>query len=142
MRASSLAVCHHQDGKSKLFYGIVLSAYCAGQIIGSVSLGAAAPRWGFRATLFASLAVECLGYVAYSLTANAYVILVSRLVAGIGAGTSRAHCGVTPLYGAQQSCLALQATSPSRVLSSPSMWTQATELVGLPLSRPRRHSAL
>ena len=43
-----------QDGRTKLFYGIVLSSYCVGQIIGAVVLGSGAARMGYKLVLFAS----------------------------------------------------------------------------------------
>lgn len=82
-----------QDGRTKLFYGIVLSSYCVGQIIGAVVLGSGAARMGYKPVLFASLATELVGYAAYALTPNAWVIMASRLVAGIGAGTCATGCG-------------------------------------------------
>ena len=90
---ANTAMRRMQDGRTKLFYGIVLSSYCVGQIIGAVVLGSGAARMGYKPVLFASLATELVGYAAYALTPNAWVIMASRLVAGIGAGTCATGCG-------------------------------------------------
>lgn len=66
-----------------------MAAYCAGQIIGSISLGwMARGQSQPRAKVFLLLTVllEAMGYALYVATPNKWAIVASRLLCGLGAG--------------------------------------------------------
>ncbi|QGA53650.1 MFS transporter [Sulfolobus sp. E5-1-F] len=67
---------------------IIVSVGLAGYIIGSIGLGIASDRIGRRPILVSTFALLCIGSLGMGLSTNYFILLVFRIIEGIGIGAS------------------------------------------------------
>jgi len=70
-----------------LWGGVLSTGFAVMQFLFGPALGALSDRWGRRPVLLGSLAVLAAGYVLMALAMTIWLLLVSRLVAGIASAT-------------------------------------------------------
>lgn len=73
-------------GINRAALGVVLAAELVGMAIGSITLGNAADAYGRRPTILFCLVLMTLGMYASSLAKSINVLLITRLVTGLGIG--------------------------------------------------------
>jgi MFS family permease len=104
-------------GASALVVGFLISAFSIAQLACAPAWGRISDRYGRRPALLAGLAITAFAYVLFAFADSVPLLLVARLVQGLGAGT----IGVVQAYVAD-SC------SPSERVKSLGWLTAVTSL--------------
>jgi multidrug resistance protein len=86
-------------GGGGLVVGILVSSYAVAQLISAPLWGRVSDHYGRRPALLIGLAFSAVAYVVFSFAASVTMLLISRLVAGAGGGTT----GVIQAYVADSS---------------------------------------
>jgi len=74
-------------GATGLAVGIILAAFSLGQLVSAPSWGRFSDRYGRRPAILLGLALSVLAYIVFAFSNSIALLLISRLVQGIGAGT-------------------------------------------------------
>lgn len=74
-------------GASEIMVGALIAAFAFAQVATAPLWGRASDRYGRRGMILASLVVSTASYVLFGLANSVALLLVSRLVQGVGAGT-------------------------------------------------------
>ena len=86
-------------GASALLVGLLVSAFSVAQLISAPSWGRLSDRYGRRPSILFGLLVSALAYVVFAFAHSWQMLLLSRLVQGLGGGT----IGVVTAYVADAS---------------------------------------
>jgi multidrug resistance protein len=86
-------------GANALLVGLLISAFSVAQLAVAPVWGRFSDRYGRRPAILAGLAVSAVAYVVFAFAGTVTVLLVSRLVQGVGGGT----IGVVQAYVADVS---------------------------------------
>lgn len=86
-------------GATGFMVGLLVSAFSVAQLVSAPSWGKLSDRIGRRPAVLGGLAVSAIGYVVFGLAATLPVLLLSRVVQGVGGGT----VGVLQAYVADAS---------------------------------------
>ena len=76
-----------QMGASGLAVGLILAAFSVGQLVSAPTWGRFSDRYGRRPAILFGLIVSVVAYVVFAYAGSLTLLLVSRFVQGIGAGT-------------------------------------------------------
>ena len=74
-------------GASATVVGVIISAFSLAQLLTATSWGRASDRHGRRPALIGGLLVTAAGYVLFALAGSVPMLLLSRVVQGMGGGT-------------------------------------------------------
>ena len=74
-------------GANGFMVGVILASFSVGQLLSAPSWGRFSDRYGRRPAILAGLIVSGAAYVVFAYTDSLLLLLVSRLVQGVGAGT-------------------------------------------------------
>ena len=86
-------------GASAFLVGLMVSAFSVAQLISAPSWGRLSDRYGRRPSILAGLVVSALSYIVFAFSRSWQLLLISRLVQGLGGGT----IGVVTAYVADAS---------------------------------------
>jgi MFS family permease len=86
-------------GANALLVGLLISAFSVTQLISAPSWGRLSDRYGRRPSILFGLIVSALAYVVFAFAGSWQMLLLSRLVQGVGGGT----IGVVTAYVADAS---------------------------------------
>lgn len=86
-------------GASALLVGLLISAFSVAQLISAPTWGRLSDRYGRRPSILFGLIVSALAYVVFAFAGSWQMLLLSRLVQGVGGGT----IGVVTAYVADAS---------------------------------------
>ncbi len=86
-------------GASALVVGLLISAFSIAQLVSAPGWGRLSDRYGLRPAILAGLAVTAAAYVLFAFAGSIPLLLVARLVQGLGGGT----IGVVQAYVADTS---------------------------------------
>jgi MFS family permease len=86
-------------GASALVVGLLISAFSIAQLVSAPGWGRLSDRYGRRPAILAGLAVTAAAYVLFAFAGSIPLLLVARLVQGLGGGT----IGVVQAYVADTS---------------------------------------
>ncbi len=92
-----------QYGANALVVGVLISSFSVAQLAMAPLWGRASDRYGRRPMIIAGLALSAVAYVVFAFAGSVWLLLVSRVVQGMGGGT----IGVVQAYVAD-------ATPPDR----------------------------
>jgi predicted MFS family arabinose efflux permease len=106
--------------------GQTVTIYALATALSAVPLGALLARWGRRTVLVAALAAFVVANLAIAVTGNFAVIMIARLIAGIGAGLIWSNLAV---FAARLAPPALQG----RAMAVANAGTPVALTLGLPL---------
>jgi MFS family permease len=104
-------------GASALVVGVLISAFSIAQLLCAPAWGRVSDRYGRRPALLAGLGITAFAYVLFAFAGSVPLLLVARLVQGVGAGT----IGVVQAYVADTS-------SPEQRVKSLGWLTAVTSL--------------
>lgn len=76
-----------QMGANGLMVGVILAAFSVAQLLSAPSWGRFSDRYGRRPAILLGLIVSAVAYIVFAYTDSLTLLLVSRFVQGIGAGT-------------------------------------------------------
>ncbi len=88
-----------RHGASAFLVGLLVSAFSIAQLLSAPAWGRLSDRVGRRPALLAGLVISGLAYVVFAFADSVWLLLVSRLVQGLGGGT----IGVVQAYVADAS---------------------------------------
>jgi multidrug resistance protein len=74
-------------GASALMVGVLISSFSVAQLALAPVWGRASDRYGRRPMIIAGLALSALAYLVFAFAGSIWLLLVSRLVQGMGGGT-------------------------------------------------------
>ncbi|XP_070206842.1 solute carrier family 2, facilitated glucose transporter member 1-like isoform X2 [Littorina saxatilis] len=114
-----------------MLWGITVSCYAAGGMIGGLSAGYWANRYGRRGALLRNnlLAITAAALMGFSKMAKSYeMLIVGRIIAGINAGVSS---GVAPLYLSEISPILLRGLCGTFNQVAICFGTLVAEVIGL-----------
>ena len=86
-------------GASAFLVGLLVSSFSVAQLASAPAWGRLSDRYGRRPVLLAGLIISALSYIVFAFASSWQVLLISRLVQGIGGGT----IGVVSAYVADAS---------------------------------------
>ncbi|MFI5214087.1 MAG: MFS transporter, partial [Gemmatimonadales bacterium] len=86
-------------GANALLVGLLISAFSVTQLISAPSWGRLSDRYGRRPSILFGLIISALAYVVFAFAGSWQMLLLSRLVQGVGGGT----IGVVTAYVADAS---------------------------------------
>lgn len=86
-------------GASALVVGLLISAFSLAQLACAPAWGRFSDRYGRRPAILAGLAITAVAYVVFAFAGNVWLLLLSRVVQGLGGGT----IGVVQAYVADAS---------------------------------------
>ncbi|HYX81937.1 MAG TPA: MFS transporter, partial [Gemmatimonadales bacterium] len=86
-------------GATGFVVGLLISAFSVAQLVSAPSWGRASDHFGRRPAVVAGLLVSAVAYVVFGLATTLWLLLLSRLVQGVGGGT----VGVLQAYVADAS---------------------------------------
>lgn len=96
-------------GSPEMYFGLVIGTFSLTRVICQPIIGALGDRWDFQVLLCSCLLCSALGGVLYALSPVPWLLLVSRIICGVGASctpllfawTARAYSGVQEVAAAQ-----------------------------------------
>ena len=74
-------------GATGLMVGVILAAFSVAQLLSASSWGRFSDRYGRRPAILLGLIVSAVAYIVFAYTDSLALLLISRFVQGIGAGT-------------------------------------------------------
>ena len=74
-------------GANGLMVGVVLAAFSVAQLLSASSWGRFSDRYGRRPAILSGLVVSAAAYIVFAYTDSLTLLLISRFVQGVGAGT-------------------------------------------------------
>lgn len=74
-------------GATGLMVGVILAAFSVAQLLSAPSWGRFSDRYGRRPAILSGLVVSAVAYIVFAYTDSLALLLVSRFVQGVGAGT-------------------------------------------------------
>lgn len=80
---------------TKSMWGLIVSIFCLGAMVGSLGTGSLANRYGRRACLIAVNVPYVLGALLMALSMQSWMLLLGRFLIGLGVGAS---CIVVPMF--------------------------------------------
>jgi multidrug resistance protein len=86
-------------GATGFIVGLLISAFSVAQLVSAPSWGKVSDRFGRRPAVIAGLLISALAYVVFGLAQTLWILLLSRVVQGVGGGT----VGVLQAYVADAS---------------------------------------
>ena len=86
-------------GATGFIVGLLISAFSVAQLVSAPSWGKVSDRFGRRPAVIAGLLISALAYVVFGLAETLWILLLSRVVQGVGGGT----VGVLQAYVADAS---------------------------------------
>jgi MFS family permease len=86
-------------GASASIVGLLISSFAIAQLMSAPSWGRMSDRWGRRPAILAGLLISSVAYVVFAFAGTVWLLLVSRLIQGLGGGT----IGVVQAYVADAS---------------------------------------
>ena len=86
-------------GATGLIVGLLISAFSVAQLVSAPSWGKVSDRFGRRPAVIIGLLISALAYVVFGLAETLWILLLSRIVQGVGGGT----VGVLQAYVADAS---------------------------------------
>ena len=86
-------------GASGFIVGLLISAFSVAQLVSAPSWGKVSDRFGRRPAVIIGLLISALAYVVFGLAETLWILLLSRVVQGVGGGT----VGVLQAYVADAS---------------------------------------
>lgn len=86
-------------GATGFIVGLLISAFSVAQLVSAPSWGKVSDRFGRRPAVITGLLISALAYVVFGLAETLWILLLSRIVQGVGGGT----VGVLQAYVADAS---------------------------------------
>jgi multidrug resistance protein len=86
-------------GATGFIVGLLISAFSVAQLVSAPSWGKVSDRFGRRPAVILGLLISALAYVVFGLAETLWILLISRIVQGVGGGT----VGVLQAYVADAS---------------------------------------
>jgi len=86
-------------GATGFVVGLLISAFSVAQLLSAPTWGRVSDRFGRRPAVISGLLISALAYVVFGLAGSLWILLVSRVVQGVGGGT----VGVLQAYVADAS---------------------------------------
>ncbi|PYP67397.1 MAG: hypothetical protein DMD26_04695, partial [Gemmatimonadetes bacterium] len=86
-------------GATGFVIGLLISAFSIAQLLSAPTWGRVSDRFGRRPAVITGLLISALAYVVFGLAGTLWVLLLSRVVQGVGGGT----VGVLQAYVADAS---------------------------------------